>query len=32
MFAEWIPFVETREYVRVVQRNAAVYRALYGWR
>ena len=32
LFAEWIPYVETREYVRVVQRNAAVYRALYGWR
>ncbi|MDB4882925.1 MAG: Lytic transglycosylase catalytic [Gemmatimonadetes bacterium] len=32
LFAEWIPFVETRDYVRVVQRNAAVYRALYGWR
>ena len=29
LFAEWIPFTETREYVRIVQRNAAVYRALY---
>ncbi len=32
MFTERIPFVETREYVRVVQRNLAVYRALYDWR
>ena len=30
LFAEWIPFTETRDYVRVVLRNAAVYRALYG--
>ena len=30
LFAEWIPFTETRDYVRIVQRNAAVYRALYG--
>jgi soluble lytic murein transglycosylase len=30
LFAEWIPYTETRDYVRVVQRNAAVYRALYG--
>ncbi len=29
LFAEWIPFTETRDYVRIVQRNAAVYRALY---
>jgi soluble lytic murein transglycosylase len=32
LFTEWIPYVETRDYVRVVQRNAAVYGALYGWR
>ncbi|MEO8562151.1 MAG: lytic transglycosylase domain-containing protein [bacterium] len=32
LFTEWIPFTETRDYVRVVQRNAAIYRALYGWR
>lgn len=31
MFAERIPFTETRDYVRIVQRNAAVYRALYTW-
>jgi soluble lytic murein transglycosylase len=30
LFAEQIPFVETRDYVRVVQRNAEIYRALYG--
>lgn len=30
LFAEWIPFTETRDYVRIVQRNADVYRALYG--
>ena len=29
LFAEWIPFTETRDYVRIVQRNAIVYRALY---
>lgn len=31
LFAEWIPFTETRDYVRIVQRNADVYRALYNW-
>jgi soluble lytic murein transglycosylase len=31
MFAERIPFVETRDYVRIVQRNRDLYRALYGW-
>ena len=31
LFTEWIPFVETRDYVRVVQRNAAVYARMYGW-
>ena len=30
LFTEWIPFTETRDYVRLVLRNAAVYRALYG--
>jgi soluble lytic murein transglycosylase len=30
LFVERIPFVETRDYVRIVQRNAAVYRMLYG--
>ena len=29
IFAERIPFVETRDYVRIVQRNAEVYRTLY---
>ena len=29
LFTDWIPFTETRDYVRVVLRNAAVYRALY---
>jgi soluble lytic murein transglycosylase len=32
LFAERIPFVETRDYVRIVQRNAMVYRELYGKR
>jgi soluble lytic murein transglycosylase len=31
VFVERIPFVETRDYVRLVQRNAAFYRMLYGW-
>ncbi len=31
MFSERIPFVETRDYVRLVQRNAAIYAALYRW-
>jgi soluble lytic murein transglycosylase len=30
-FAEWIPFVETRDYVRAVVRNAEVYARVYGW-
>jgi soluble lytic murein transglycosylase len=30
VFIERIPFAETRDYVRIVQRNAEVYRALYG--
>lgn len=29
MFVERIPFVETRDYVRIVTRNAAMYRSLY---
>jgi len=29
-FAEWISFVETRDYVRAVVRNRAVYAVLYG--
>jgi soluble lytic murein transglycosylase len=31
IFAERIPFVETRDYVRIVVRNADFYRALYRW-
>ncbi|HEX5386953.1 MAG TPA: transglycosylase SLT domain-containing protein [Gemmatimonadales bacterium] len=31
VFAERIPFVETRDYVRIIQRNEALYRALYSW-
>jgi soluble lytic murein transglycosylase len=29
LFAERIPYVETRDYVRIIQRNQALYRALY---
>lgn len=29
LLAERIPFVETRDYVRIIQRNQALYRALY---
>jgi soluble lytic murein transglycosylase len=32
LFAERIPFTETRDYVRIVQANAAIYRALYSGR
>ena len=32
LFAEWIPYTETRDYVRIVQRNAEIYRALYGFK
>jgi soluble lytic murein transglycosylase len=32
MFVERIPFVETRDYVRIVMRNAELYRALHGLR
>ncbi len=31
IFAERIPFAETRGYVRVIQRNQELYRALYPW-
>ena len=31
VFVERIPFVETRDYVRIVLRNRDLYRALYGW-
>lgn len=31
LFVELIPYVETRDYVRIVLRNRAFYRALYGW-
>lgn len=32
IFIERIPFVETRDYVRIVQRNVELYRALHGLR
>jgi soluble lytic murein transglycosylase len=32
LFTERIPFTETRDYVRIVQTNAAIYRALYDGR
>ena len=32
VFAERISFVETRDYVRIIQRNEEIYRALYGAR
>jgi soluble lytic murein transglycosylase len=31
LFTEWIPYVETGDYVRIVQRNAEMYRELYEW-
>lgn len=31
IFAERIPFTETRDYVRIVQRNVELYKALYRW-
>ncbi len=31
VFIERIPFAETRDYVRIVQRNADLYRAIYDW-
>jgi soluble lytic murein transglycosylase len=30
VFVERIPYVETRDYVRIIERNEALYRALYG--
>jgi soluble lytic murein transglycosylase len=30
VFAERISFVETRDYVRIIQRNEDIYRSLYG--
>jgi soluble lytic murein transglycosylase len=32
IFAERIPFTETRDYVRIVQRNRELYDALYDWK
>ncbi|HEX4682284.1 MAG TPA: lytic transglycosylase domain-containing protein [Gemmatimonadaceae bacterium] len=31
IFAERVPFAETRDYVRIVQRNREMYKSLYGW-
>jgi soluble lytic murein transglycosylase len=31
LFTERIGYEETRDYVRIVQRNVAIYRALYDW-
>ncbi len=31
VFAERVPFTETRDYVRIVQRNAAIYKVLYQY-
>ena len=31
VFIERIPYVETRDYVRIVLRNRELYRSLYGW-
>ncbi len=31
VFVERIPFDETRDYVRILERNAAMYRVLYEW-
>jgi soluble lytic murein transglycosylase len=31
VFAERIPFAETRGYVRAIQRNQEIYRTLYPW-
>jgi peptidoglycan lytic transglycosylase len=31
VFADRIPFVETRGYVRIIQRNQELYRSLYQW-
>ncbi len=32
VFAERIPYAETRDYVRIIQRNMDFYRALYDWK
>jgi soluble lytic murein transglycosylase len=31
LFVERIPYVETRDYVRIVLRKRALYRTLYDW-
>jgi soluble lytic murein transglycosylase len=31
VFVERIPFTETRDYVRIIERNRALYRGMYGW-
>jgi soluble lytic murein transglycosylase len=31
LFTEWIPYTETRDYVRIVLRNAKIYEALYNF-
>jgi soluble lytic murein transglycosylase len=31
LFVERIPYAETRDYVRILIRNEAMYRALYSW-
>ncbi len=31
LFAERIPYAETRDYVRIIQRTAEFYRSLYAW-
>ncbi|HET7564374.1 MAG TPA: transglycosylase SLT domain-containing protein [Gemmatimonadaceae bacterium] len=31
VFIERIPFTETRDYVRIIERNRAMYRGVYGW-
>jgi soluble lytic murein transglycosylase len=32
LFTERIPYVETRDYVRILERNREIYDALYSWR
>jgi soluble lytic murein transglycosylase len=31
LFVERIPYVETRDYVRIITRNMELYRGLYDW-
>jgi soluble lytic murein transglycosylase len=31
VFVERIPFTETRDYVRIIERNRELYRGMYGW-